>query len=180
MRFLIRISCLFCFFLVYVIKSVISTLASMFMKNLFSHGSIVIWSACRFLRRAQPRSRIMVSGWGIRVELVITTCTRSTVTPLWMVPLSRCTPRWLPATGFVTIASRSSKLLPSQPNYARERAPSSSTTPKSSSHWCTGRLGHQLGSWRPHTRPPGPTCLCNSPWLIVCQSYKREKGVRQS
>lgn len=75
--------------------------------------------------------------------------------------LSKCTMKWLLVTGLGALASKSSRLPPSQPSFARGRAPNNSITPKSSSHWCSRRLGHHLGSWRPHTRPRSPTCLCN-------------------
>ncbi|PQM43339.1 60S ribosomal protein L18a-2 isoform X1 [Prunus yedoensis var. nudiflora] len=92
-----------------------------------------------YLRRTQRLSRTMVSGCGIKAGQVITTCTRSTVTQpsteLW----SRCTLRWLLATGSGFLVSRSSRLLPSRPNFARGKAPSNSTTPRSSSHWCSGK-----------------------------------------
>lgn len=78
-----------------------------------------------------------------------------------MVLLSICTMRWLLVTGSGSLASRLSRLPPSQPNFARGRAPNSSSTPKSSSHWSSRKLGHHLGSWRPHTRPRSPTCSCN-------------------
>lgn len=69
--------------------------------------------------------------------------------------------RWLLVIGSGSLASKSSRLPPSQPSFARGRAPSNSTTPKSSSHWSSRRLGRHLGSWRPHTRPRSPTCSCN-------------------
>ena len=72
-----------------------------------------------------------------------------------------CTMRWLLATGSGLLASKSSRLPLLQRSFARERAPSSSTIPKSSFPWCSRRLGHQVGSWRPLTRRQGPTCLCN-------------------
>lgn len=114
---------------------------------------------CRFLRRAPPPSRTTVYGWGTRVEPVTTTCTRSTVTRLWMVLLNRCTLRWLLVTGSVHTASRSSRLPPFRLSFARGRALNSSTTPKSSSRWSSRRLGRQVGSSRPPTRPLGLTCL---------------------
>ncbi|CAN1257754.1 hypothetical protein LINPERPRIM_LOCUS9693 [Linum perenne] len=73
--------------------------------------------------------------------------------------LNRCTTRWLPATGSGLLASRSSRLLPSQLSCARGRAPSSSTTPRSSSRLCSRRFDHLPESSRPHTRRRGPTCL---------------------
>jgi len=54
--------------------------------------------------------------------------------------------RWLLVTGSGSLASRLSRLPPSQPNFARGRAPNSSSTPKSSSHWSSRKLGHHLGS----------------------------------
>lgn len=119
----------------------------------------ITFDFCRFLRRAPPPSRTTVYGWGTRVEPVTTICTRSTVTPLWTVLLNRCTLRWLLVTGSVRTASRSSRLPPSRLSFARGRAPSSSTIPKSSSRWSSRRLGRQVGSSRPPTRPPGLTCL---------------------
>lgn len=115
----------------------------------------------RFLRRTQRQSRTMVSGWGIKVEQAIITCTRSTGTPPWMVLLSKCTPRWLLVTGFVIIVYRLSRQPPSQQSFASGRILSSSTTQKSSSLWCPRKSGHQLGSWRLLTRHPDLTCLCN-------------------
>ncbi|QCE03914.1 large subunit ribosomal protein L18Ae [Vigna unguiculata] len=47
-------------------------------------------------------------------------------------------------------------------NFAKGRAPSNSSTPKSSSLWCSRGLGPQLGSSEQHTRHPSPTCSCNS------------------
>lgn len=127
--------------------------------------------ACRYLRRTQLLSRTMVFGCGIKAGQVITTCTRSTVTQpsteLW----SRCTLRWLLATGSGFLVSRSSRLLPSRLNFARGKAPSNSTTPRSSSHWCSGKCGHLPGSWRLHTRHRGPTCLCN---LVIWSTSLKE------
>lgn len=74
---------------------------------------------------------------------------------------SRCTLRWLLATGSGFLASKLSRLPLSQRSFARGRAQSNSTIPKLSSPWCTRRSGHHLGSWRPLTRHQGPTCLCN-------------------
>lgn len=74
---------------------------------------------------------------------------------------SRCTLRWLLATGSGFLASKLSRLPLSQRSFARGRAQSNSTIPKLSSPWFTRRSGHHLGSWRPLTRHQGPTCLCN-------------------
>lgn len=115
----------------------------------------------RFMRRTQQRSRTMVFGWGTRVGLATTTCTRSSVTPLLMVLLISCTMRWLHATGYVSHAFRLSRLPPSQLSSARGRAPNNSITPRSSSHWFSRKSDHQPGSSRPPTRPRSPTCLCN-------------------
>jgi len=129
---------------------------------IFVPSIFILWiSDCRFLRRILPRSRTLEYGCDTRAEQVITTCTRNTGTLLWMVLLSRCTLRWRLATGLGFLASRSLRPLPSPLSFARERAPSSSTIPKSSFHWCSRRLDPQRGSSRQHTRHPGPTCLCN-------------------
>jgi len=114
------------------------------------------------MRRTQQRSRTSVFGWGTRVELGTTTCTRSTVTPLLTELLSRCTLRWHPVTVSDSLAFRSSRQPLSQPSCARERALNSSTTARSSSHWCSARLDHQAGSWRRLTRPTSPTCSCKT------------------
>ena len=118
------------------------------------------------MRRTLLWSRTMVSGCATRVVPVITTCTRNTVTPLWMVLLSRCTMRWLLATGSGSLASRSSKQLQSLTSFARGKAPSSSTAMKSSSPWFSGKLGPQPGSWRLHIRHPSRTCSCKARLLL--------------
>lgn len=99
-------------------------------------------------------------GCVTRAGPVTITCTRNTVTLLWMVPWNICTLKWPLATGSGPLAFKLSRLPPSQPNYARGKAPSNSTTPRSSSPWCSGRSDHQVGSWKLHTRHQGPTCLC--------------------
>lgn len=116
---------------------------------------------CRYLRRTQPQSRTMAYGWGTKVEQVITTCTKSTVIPHWMVPLSICTLRWLLVIGSVLTASKLSKQLLSLLSYAREKAQSNSMTLRLSSRWSLGRWGPQPGNSRPPTKHPGRTCLCN-------------------
>lgn len=80
--------------------------------------------------------------------------------------LNKCTMRWRPAIGWGLLAFKSLRPLPSQQSSARGRAPSSSTTPKSNSPWCSGRWGPQQGSSGRHTRHPGLTCSCNR--LIAC------------
>ena len=141
-------------------------------KTLYCPSLCLAACHCRFLRRTQPQSRIMGFGCGIKVELVITTCTRNTVTLLWMVLLSKCTLRWLPVIGLGLLASKLSRLQPSQLSFARGRAQNNSTTPRSSSPWPSGRSGHQPGSSRPPTRHQGPTCLCKSGVIICRMSYK--------
>lgn len=127
---------------------------------------------CRFLRRTQQPSRTMVFGWDTSQELDITTCTKNTVTPPSMAVLSKCTLKWPPATVSATTASRSSRPPPSPPSSARGSPQSSSITPKSSSRWCSRRLGHQLESSRPLTRLQGLICLCkwNMRNLMICFS----------
>lgn len=115
---------------------------------------------CRFLRRTQQPSRTMVFGWDTSQELDIITCTKNTVTPPSMAVLSKCTLKWPPATVSATTASRSSRPPPSPPSSARGSPQSSSITPKSSSRWCSRRLGHPLESSRPLTRLQGQICLC--------------------
>ena len=134
--------------------------------NGFYFEKIKVNTICRFLRRILPRSRIMVFGFAIKAVLVITTCTRNIVTLLWMELSNRCTPRWLLATESGSLASRLLRLRPSQLSYARGTAPSSFTTLKSSSPWCSKRWGHLAGSWRQPTRHQGLTCLCNFLRLI--------------
>lgn len=114
------------------------------------------------MRRTQQQSRISVFGWGTRAELGTTTCTRNTVTPLLTEVWNRCTLRWLLDTVSDSLASRSSRQPLSQPSCARERSLNSSTTARSSSHWCSARWDHQAGSWRRLTRPPSPTCSCRT------------------
>ena len=126
----------------------------------------------RFLRRTLQQSRTMVFGWGIKAELVITTCTRNTVTPPSMGLWNRCTLRWLLVTELGFHAFKLSRLQLSQLSSAREKAPNNSTIPKSSSRWSARRLGHLPESWRPHTRHQGPTCLCN---LVIWRSSLKEK-----
>lgn len=121
----------------------------------------------RYLRSALPRLRITGYGWGTRAEPGITICTRSSVTQPWMALLNKCTLRWLLVTGCATTASKSSRQPPFPQNSARGRAPSNSTTPRSSSRWCWRRWGHHPGSSRPHTRRLGPTSLCNLFGLIL-------------
>lgn len=128
---------------------------------IFILSDIIVYNMYRFSRKIQRPSRTMVSGWGTRVEPATITCTRSTGIPLWTVLWNRCTLRWLLATGFVTIASRSLRQPPSQQNYARGKVLSSSTTLRSSSRWYPRRSGHLVGSWRLLIRHPDLTCLCN-------------------
>lgn len=115
----------------------------------------------RYLRRIQLQSRTMESGCGTKVEPVITTCTKSTVIPPWMVLSSRCILRWPPVIGSVITASKLSRQPLFLLSFARGKVPSNSMTLRSSSHWCLGRWGHQPGSLRPLTKHPGQTCLCN-------------------
>ena len=138
------------------------------------------------MRKVLPRSRTMEFGCDIRVALVITTCTRNTEILLWMVRLNKCTTKWHLVTESGVHASRLLRLPPSQLNFAKGRAPSSSTTPKSSFHWFSRRLGPQLGSSKQHTRHPSPTCSCNSQsatfptsrleaaWFIISMRKHRE------
>lgn len=125
--------------------------------------------ACRSLRKIQPRSRTMAFGFVTKAEQVTTTCTRSIVIQLSMVLLSKCTMRWLLAIESGSLAFKLSRLPLFLRSYARGRAPSSSTTPRSSSHWCLRRLDHQLESSRPHTRQPGPTYSCKLYCLMEVQ-----------
>lgn len=79
-----------------------------------------------------------------------------------MVLLNLCTTKWHHVIESGIHAFRSSRLLQSQPTFAKGRALSSFTTLKSSSHWFSRRLGPQPGSSRQHTRQQNQTCLCNS------------------
>lgn len=88
---------------------------------------------CRFLRRILPKLRTMESGCDIKAELGITICTRNIETLLLTVLLSKCTLRWLLVTEYGLHAFRSSGQPQYQPSCAREKAQSSSITPKSSS-----------------------------------------------
>ena len=63
---------------------------------------------------------------------------------------------------FGSHAFKSSKQPPYPLNFARGRALSSSTIPKSSSLWFTRKFDHPQGSSRPHIRHQGQTYLCNS------------------
>lgn len=121
----------------------------------------LIGIGCRFMKRNQLLLRTTVFGWGIKAGQAITTCTRNTVTPHWMELSIRCTLRWLLATGSGFLVSKSSRPPLSQLSFARGKVPSNSTIPRSSFHWFPGRSGHLPGSWRPHTRHQGPTCLFN-------------------
>jgi len=120
------------------------------------------YANCRFLRKILPRSRTMEFGCDIRAEPVITTCTRNTEILLWTVLLNKCTTKWHLVIEWGVHASRLLRLPPFQPNFAKGRAPSNSSTPKSSSLWCSRRLGPQLGSSKQRTRHPSRTCSCNS------------------
>lgn len=121
---------------------------------------IYYFSVHRFSRKTQRPSRTMAYGSVTRVELVITTCTKSTVIPRWTVLLNKCIPRWLLVIEFATIAFKSSRQPQSQLSFARGRAPSSSIIQRSSSPWCSGKWGHQPGSSKLHTRLLDLTCLC--------------------
>lgn len=115
----------------------------------------------------------MEYGCDTRAELVIITCTRNTETRPLMVLLNKCILRWHLATGWGFHASKSSRQLPSQLSFARGRVPSSSTTPKSNSHWCSRRLDHHPGSSRQHSRHRGPTCLCDLSLLGYIDCWSR-------
>lgn len=116
----------------------------------------------RSLRKIPQRSRILASGFGTRVELVTTICTKNTETPLWMVLFNKCMMRWLLVTGCVIPASRLSRQPPFLMSFASVRIPSNFRIPKSSFLWSIARSGPQRGSWKQPSRHPDLTYLCKA------------------
>lgn len=120
---------------------------------LFSqYNPLLSYLSPRYLRSIQQRSRTMVSGWGIKVELAITTCTRNTETQHSMVRSNRCTMKWHPVTVSDSHAFRSSRLPPSRPSSASVRARNSSMTRRSNSLSSSGKSDPLLGSLKPLSR----------------------------
>ena len=122
----------------------------------------MFYSIYRTLRKIQQRSRILVSGFPTRVELVTTIGTRNTEIPHWMLFLNRCMMSWVLVTGCVIPASRLLRQPPFPKSFTNVRRPNNFRIPKSSFLWSTARLDPQLEIWKQPSRHLDLTYLCTA------------------